>query len=323
MTPNTRAILLLTAPLLTKIHETSVKPLTPGEFNQLDRSLCKQGIEPADLLQGAVIDVAQRHAKLTSERLRVLLDRDFQLGRAFDRWQARLIWVVGRHDDSYPSRLKARLKSGAPAVLFGCGKRVILESGGLAMVGSRNVDDDLLTRTGNIARLAAEAGCTVVSGGARGIDQAAMRGALEAGGRVAAVLSDSLERAASSLENREVLMSGRLVLISPYDPSAGFNVGNAMQRNKLIYALSDAALVMSADHEKGGTWAGAVEQLKKHRSVRVFVDSGLAGQDAGRAMQSLGALPWPDPGNAATLAAVVSGSGTVEAVRAGEQQSLF
>lgn len=76
-------------------------------------------------------------------------------------------------------------------------------------------------------------------------------------------MADSLERAALNREHRNLLMDERLVLISPCDPSAGFNVGHAMQRNKLIYALADAALVVSSDYEKGGTWAGAVEQLEK------------------------------------------------------------
>lgn len=43
-----------------------------------------------------------------------------------------------------------------------------------------------------------------------------------------------------------------------------------MQRNKLIYALADASLVVSSDLNKGGTWAGAVEQLDKLKFVPVY-----------------------------------------------------
>jgi predicted Rossmann fold nucleotide-binding protein DprA/Smf involved in DNA uptake len=83
-------------------------------------------------------------------------------------------------------------------------------------------------------------------------------------------------------EHRNLLLDGQLVLISPYDPSAGFNVGNAMQRNKLIYALADASLVVSSDLNKGGTWAGAIEQLDKLKFVPVYVRStgGSPGLDA-------------------------------------------
>ena len=135
-------------------------------------------------------------------------------------------------------------------------------------MGSRNVADDLISYTEDVGRLAARARRTLVSGGARGIDQAAMRGALDAGGTVACVLADGLKRAATRREHRDALMAGRLVLICPYDPAAGFLVGHAMQRNKLIYALANAALVVSAEFEKGGTWAGAVEQLDGIDSYR-------------------------------------------------------
>jgi len=146
-----------------------------------------------------------------------------------------------------------------------------------------------------VGRLAARAGKTLVSGGAKGIDQAAMRGALEGGGRVCGVLADSLEKTTMNREHRNLLLDGQLVLISPYDPSAGFNVGNAMQRNKLIYALADTSLVVSSDLNKGGTWAGAVEQLDKLKFVPVFIRStgeSSAGLDG---LRKKGALPWPNP----------------------------
>src|SRR4029079_4030992 len=112
---------------------------------------------------------------------------------------------------------------------------------------------------------------TLISGGARGIDQASMRGAAESNGAVVGVLADSLERAAVNSGNRELLFDSKLTLITVFDPSAGFNVGHAMQRNRLIYALCDAALVVNSDHGKGGTWAGAIEQLEKLHFVPMYV----------------------------------------------------
>jgi predicted Rossmann fold nucleotide-binding protein DprA/Smf involved in DNA uptake len=227
-----------------------------------------------------------------------LLARGFLLSQAIERWQARAIWVLSRADADYPTRLKQRLKEYAPPVLYGCGERAILDAGGLAVVGSRNVDESLVSYTENIGRLAAAARCVLISGGARGIDQAAMRGALDGGGKVAGVLADSLERAALARECREAFMDGHLVLVSPYDPLAGFNVGQAMQRNKSIYALADAALVVSCDEQKGGTWAGAIEQLDKLKLVPVYVRPNGANRETGQglvALQRKGALTWPDP----------------------------
>jgi DNA processing protein len=83
-------------------------------------------------------------------------------------------------------------------------------------------------------------------------------------------------------------------LISPYDPAAGFNVGHAMQRNKVIYALADAALVVTSDFEKGGTWAGAIEQLEKLHFVPVFVCNGANAGKGNSALLQHGAVPWPN-----------------------------
>jgi predicted Rossmann fold nucleotide-binding protein DprA/Smf involved in DNA uptake len=296
LSPNTQAILLLTAPLIAGRSEPSSDLLTPGEYKRLARFLRNKQRQPADLLalDAQELLVECQHL-IDRDRIRRLLNRGFLLSQAIERWQTRAIWVVSCADAEYPRRLKVCLKDDAPAVLYGCGEAAILDTGGLAVVGSRNVDDALLEYTEGIGRLTAKAMRTLVSGGARGIDQAAMRGALEAGGKVAGVLADSLERTALNREHRDFLMVGQLVLVSPYDPVAGFNVGHAMQRNKLIYALADAAIVVSSDYEKGGTWAGAVEQLEKLQFVPVYVRSnGETGMGLG-ALRRKGALPWPNP----------------------------
>ena len=155
------------------------------------------------------------------------------------------------------------------------------------------VDDMVASRVAN-------AGRSVVSGAAQGVDQAAMNAALDVGGKVTGVLTGNLERTTMRREHRDLLLAGRLVLVSPYDPCAAFNVGHAMQRNKTIYALADAALVINATTDRGGTWAGAVEQLRKYPTP-VYVRStgaACAGLDALRAK---GALPWPNPDCASAI----------------------
>jgi predicted Rossmann fold nucleotide-binding protein DprA/Smf involved in DNA uptake len=305
LSPNTQVILLLTAPLIAGRKDLSSDLLTQGEYKRLARFLFDNQRQPADLLalDAQELLVECQHI-IDNDRIKRLLNRGFLLSQAIERWQTRAIWVVSRADSEYPKRLKERLKEDAPAVLYGCGEVAILGTGGLAVVGSRHVDDTLLEYTEDIGRLAAKARRTLISGGARGIDQAAMHGTLEGGGKVAGVLSDSLERAALNREHRNFLMDGQLVLISPYDPSAGFNVGHAMQRNKLIYALADAALVVGSDYGKGGTWSGAVEQLDKYRLVPIYVRSS---DNLGKGLEALrqkGALLWPNPQDMDTFATV-------------------
>ena len=296
LSPNTQAILLLTAPLMAGRGGPSSDLLTPSEYGRLARFLREKQQQPADLLVPDTVGLlGECQPLIDNNRLKHLLSRGFLLSQAVERWQSRAIWVVSRADAEYPRRLKTRLKDDAPPILYGCGDATILDTGGLAVVGSRHVDDALLKYSEGIGQLAAKARRTLFSGGARGIDQAAMRGALEAGGKVAGILADSLERAVLDRENRNLLMNGHLVLISPYDPIAGFNVGHAMQRNKLIYALADAALVVSSDYKKGGTWAGAVEQLDKLRLVPVYVRSDGETDKGLDALRRKGALPWPNP----------------------------
>lgn len=311
---NTQAILLLTAPLVAGRRQQSEHPLSPTEYRRLARHLHEAGRAPEDLLSSDASTVLECVAPLVGmERLERLLARGFQLSQAMERWSSRAIWVLSRADGAYPARLKKRLKEDAPSVIYGCGDKMVLDGGGLAVVGSRRVDEDLLRYTEEIGRLASRALCPIVSGGARGVDRTAMSGALSAGGRAVGVLADALEKAVMARENRGFLMDEQLVFLSPYDPSAGFNVGNAMQRNKLIYALSDFALIVNADLRKGGTWAGAVEQLEKHHSVPVFVRSTGTPSQALSALRQSGAHSWPEPRTSEELEALWRRS-TVEPV---------
>ncbi|MQV31033.1 DNA-processing protein DprA [Sinorhizobium meliloti] len=307
LSPNTQAILLLTAPLIAGRGTSTPDLLTPGEYKRLARHLRTIQSQPADLISpdaGELLRACQ--PVIDQSRLQRLLGRGFLLSQVIERWGTRAIWVVSRADAGYPRRLKGRLREDAPAVLYGCGQISLLDTGGLAVVGSRHVDDALINYTTSVGHLAARAGRMLISGGAKGIDLAAMRGALEAGGKVCGVLADNLEKASLNREHRNLLIEGQLTLISPYDPSVGFNVGHAMQRNKLIYALADASLVVSSDVDKGGTWAGAIEQLQKLRFVPVYVRSTgeeSAGLDA---LRKKGALAWPNPEDTESFEAVFS-----------------
>lgn len=305
LSPNTQAILLLTAPLIAGRGQSSSDPLSPGEYKRLALHLRELRQQPADLVVSDASSLVRAcQPVIDAERLQRLLGRGFLLSQVIEHWQARAIWVVSRADTAYPRRLKIRLREDAPALLYGCGDIGLLDTGGIAVVGSRHVDDALIDYTQAVGRLAADAGRTVVSGGARGIDQAAMRGALEAGGWASGVLADSLEKTVLNREQRNFLLEGRLVLVSPYDPGAGFNVGHAMQRNKLIYALADAALVVSSDRDKGGTWHGATEQLDKLKLVPVYVRSTGARSAGLEALEERGAIAWPEPQDAAAFEAV-------------------
>lgn len=183
LSPNTQAILLLTAPLIVGRGEKSPDLLSLREYNQLARILREKQKQPADLIDAAASELLNDCSQpFGRARLETLLNRGFALSQSVDHWNSRAIWVISRADPQYPKRLKARLREDAPPLLYGCGDMGLLEKGGLAVVGSRHINDELTHYTGNVGRVCAEADCSIVSGGAKGIDQAAMQGALIAGG---------------------------------------------------------------------------------------------------------------------------------------------
>ncbi len=206
---------------------------------------------------------------VTEGRIKALLDRGSSLALAMEKWTRSGLWVITRSDPEYPAWIKKKLGPDSPPVFFGCGNKSLLNRGGLAVVGSRNTVDSDFEFSRGLGKLAAERGSSIISGGARGVDEAAMLGSLEAEGNAIGVLADSLMKATCSGKYRPHLMANNLVLISPFYPEAGFNVGNAMQRNKYIYCLATAAVVVHSGL-KGGTWSGAHENLK-NRWVPLWV----------------------------------------------------
>ena len=162
-------------------------------------------------------------------------------------------------------------------------------------MGSRNASADLLAYSRNVGELAAAAKFTIVSGGARGVDQASMQGAALSGGRVIGVLANDLEKAVTHRDYRNALMDQELLLCSPYDPASRFQAWRAMDRNKLIYALSDAALVVQSEKGKGGTWNGAKDQIQKLQYVPLYVRSKGPNSIGLDALRDLGAFNWPEP----------------------------
>ena len=271
---NAQAILLLTVSF-GRADRTGSRPLTALEWHRFSSGLRDHGIEPRELLKESPMELLPEwnDTSVTWPRLSSLLGRGVALAVSLEKWERAGLWVVSASDEDYPVRLPKRLKEKRPPVLFGCGPKELLADGGVAIVGSRDADEAGLTFAEELGRMVAGEGYVVVSGGARGVDQKAMRGALKRGGSALGVLGDSLLRAASSADHRVFLSSGNLTLVSPFNPESPFDVSRAMGRNKCIYGLADCAVVVSSAFRKGGTWNGASECLKGDW-VRVWVRDG-------------------------------------------------
>lgn len=293
LSPDAAAIVLLCTSLGADRNGAGERPLGPAAFAALRSALDRSSLsgpaalvglgadEIADVLGIPSVDAAG-HARR--------LGRHGQLAFELDRLRSRGIWVLTLLDDAYPARLRDRLETAAPPVLFGSGPAAALAGGGVAIVGSRDANESANAFTERLAAAVAAAGESVVSGGARGVDVTAMRSAFGAGGRVVGVLPEGVERRLKESSTRSAVAGGQATLVSPYHPAAAFSAGAAMGRNKLIYALSDVAVIVSSAEGSGGTWTGAVEALKGGW-VPILVRDDPGVPDGNRALLARGASP--------------------------------
>jgi predicted Rossmann fold nucleotide-binding protein DprA/Smf involved in DNA uptake len=295
LTPDAQAILLLCSRLMAS-DEQGLEPLTLREWNSLARRMLDFSLRtPGELLGLSTVDL-QAELSLPvelAERVAMLLERGGGLAIELERLESWGIWIRTRADNDYPSRLRDRLKNAAPPILFGAGEPALIGQPGLAVVGSRDVDEQGKRCAEYVGNACAHEGLVLYSGGARGVDSISTQAALQARGTAVGVLAHSLEKAIRTPEAREKLTSGDLALITPYSPEAGFSIGAAMGRNKLIYALADYALVIASDAGAGGTWAGATEALKAGW-LPVFVLEGQSVPDGNRQLIEKGATPFPE-----------------------------
>ena len=166
-----------------------------------------------------------------------------------------------KDDPVYPKRLLAILGKKAPAALYLQGNISLLGSNGIGFCGSRKSSPKGIETVRDCAEQAAEAGITVVSGNAAGIDFEAHFHALSAGGSTILVLPEGInhfrvKRALSPVWDWE-----RVLVVSQFNPDDTWKGFRAMARNLVIIGLSKAMIVIEAG-EKGGTMNAGLETLK-------------------------------------------------------------
>ena len=162
------------------------------------------------------------------------------------------VGILTFEEGGYPQSLR-RLPD-PPPFLFVKGGLTPRDDGAVAVVGSRGATPYGLGVAQDLGRALALAGITVVSGLARGIDTAAQRGAIEAGGRTLGVLGCGID-VIYPKENRrmfaEVARTGALV--SEHAFGAGPHARHFPARNRIIAGLSAAVVVVEATR-----WSGSL-----------------------------------------------------------------
>ena len=260
----TQSVLLLTASFSMSVG-CDVQPLTPEEWGRLANSLSKNGLTPEDLLDKDTQEFSKIffESGISLERAISLLGRSSALGLALERWLRIGIWIINRSDSEYPARLKQCLKAASPPVLYGCGDKNLLLHRSISIVGSKKSTADEVSFACELTRLAAFRGMCVISILADSyIEDVALNSAFENGGFALILVAGGLFRKTLSAKYRDQLMSGNLVLLSPFSPEIGYNVRNLRYAENYRYSLANAAIVVGNLTNRDIEWGNLIENLK-------------------------------------------------------------
>lgn len=254
--------------------DDSPKPLSLGEWNTLLERLAEVKEEPGIILQNESSWAGKMdYPGEFIERINGLVLRGGNAALELDELDRKGIHVITLFDEDYPILLKRKLKKKMPPVLYYAGNISLAKKIGIAVTGSRAVDEDGIEFARRLVEKAAKEKLVIYSGGAKGVDTVAETTAIQSGGAVVSFIADSL---LSKIKKKQVtadIISGNLLLISDVKPDAGFSAARAMNRNKYIYASSYGAFVVSSDYNKGGTWNGAVESIHNNLTKTLVWDN--------------------------------------------------
>lgn len=242
----------------------NVVPLEPKEWGDLAKRLMKAGLQPENIFELSKADFKDKLfvSEEYTDRIFRLIDRNASLSFELSQLANIGISAITRADKEYPSKLKKVLGNGCPPVFYVAGDISLLDYKYVGYVGSRTVSDDDIIFTKETVSKTVNHGYGVVSGGAKGIDTVSEEQALEMGAPIIEYLSDSMLKKMKKGLITRAIANKKMLLLSVVKPDAGFNVGIAMMRNRYIYAQSSGTVVVRSEYNKGGTWAGAVDNLK-------------------------------------------------------------
>jgi DNA processing protein len=166
--------------------------------------------------------------------------------------------AVTPSDAGYPPRLRDLARP--PDPLWVDGDATAFAARSVAIVGTRRMTSYGERVAREIAGACAAANVVVVSGFAQGIDSAAHRGALDAGGRTVAVLGEGISLFIGTVRGRRRLAVPRVrahgALVSEYAPSFCARPWTFVKRNATIAALAEAVVIVEAGERSGALITG-------------------------------------------------------------------
>ena len=204
---------------------------------------------------------------------------------------------------NYPKKIIDNLGDVAAPILFCGGKIDLFNNENIAIVGSRNVCDNGIKSTSNIAKQLSNSGYNIVSGYAKGVDTISHLSALENDGTTTFVLSYGLFEFKKKKDFEDVKWAGNILALSEFLPESQWSPSNAMIRNKTIIGLSNAVIVIQSGPEKdekgnmSGTFNSGKIALKYNVPLFVLTPSLADNAEGNQNLINLGGIEI-NPNNA-------------------------
>lgn len=170
-------------------------------------------------------------------------------------------------DEKYPNQLK-EIKN-PPNKIYVIGNEKILQSDGIAVIGSRCNTEYGEKYATKFSKELAKQGLTIISGMAVGIDGFAHKGALSVGGKTIAVLGSGFNNIYPE-ENKELfkqIIENDGAVITEYEPDVKPNSENFPKRNRIVSGLSKGVLVIEAVYRSG---TSITAKLAQSQGRKVF-----------------------------------------------------
>ncbi|MBP1672505.1 MAG: putative Rossmann fold nucleotide-binding protein uptake [Bacteroidetes bacterium] len=220
----------------------------------------------------------------------------------------------------YSKTLKENLKYNAPSLLYVKGNTAILQEDSIAIVGSRNASALSLDFTDHIAKKAGEENKVVVSGFAKGVDLKALDSIIQYRGKSIIVLPQGIMTFGSGFRKYyQQIINGNVLVISTFFPKAPWQAELAMARNPIIYGLASEIYVAESS-EKGGTWSGVIDGLRKNRKIFVRIPESYE-LTANPLLIQKGAIPVDLFGNRTPDTHLLSESEKPQAIKANNKKN--
>lgn len=201
----------------------------------------------------------------------------------YDELSTNEIKILNRFEENYPQKLISKLEDKAPLLLFCKGNLDLLDKQSVGFCGSREVTEKGLDAVSSIISYLDDK-AVYVSGYAKGVDLKVHSFSLENNLKTIIVLPEGILYFKVKAEIKDKINWNNTLVISEFLPTSKWSVGNAMQRNSTIIALSKAMILIEAK-EKGGSYNAGLKAIELE--VPLFTPSYNKGSDKLKAHKSL------------------------------------